>query len=193
MDQEFLAPWSVSITDTHNIDIGWEIKEPVSEDSAASTPPSSKKAFEYLSQFSQRHNLGSQLPVALATALIFPIHNYHGTAIRLPLPDGNNTQQGIGSVYSTALDWSTVKDELPYYMALSCNPEVVISALCGMFWEPNITCNMVSPWLHPILEEIPESQRFSTAPGFYYEILAIMSSFRQPRLFTLWLVLLLVV
>ncbi|EER25739.1 hypothetical protein CPC735_041830 [Coccidioides posadasii C735 delta SOWgp] len=191
MDQEFVTPWSVSINDMHDIEIRWESKEPVSKGFAASSPPPSKKAFENLAQFSQRHNLDSQLPVALATALTFPAHNYHGTAIQLPLPlplpANNHTQQGVDSVNSTALSWLTVDNELPYYMTLSCSPETVISALCGMFWEPTVTCNMVSPWLHPIFQEIPKSPKFSSTPGFYYEILAVICSFRQPRIFTLWL------
>ncbi|OAT13227.1 hypothetical protein BDBG_08476 [Blastomyces gilchristii SLH14081] len=187
-----LAPgqgWKAIIS--QQMDQEWELKEPVFKDVAASSPPSFNKAFEFLVQFSQQHNLDSQLPVALATALTFPAHNHHGTAIQLPLPlplpANNHAQQGVDSANSTALGWPTVDKELSYYMTLSCSLETLTSTLCGMFWEPTVTCNMVSPWLHPILQEIPECPRFSSTPGLYYEILAVICSFHQPQIFTLWL------
>src|SRR4051794_18873574 len=81
----------------------------------------------------------------------------------------------------------TVNQELPYYMALSCNPEAVISSLCGMFWEADVTCNMVSPWLHPILNEVPEAKGIMDTPGLYHEILALVCCFHRPRISALWL------
>lgn len=50
--------------------------------------------------------------------------------------------------------WSSLYEELPYYMTLSCSPEVVLSTLCGSFGEPEVPCNLVAPWLHPLFEEI---------------------------------------
>ncbi|KGQ01717.1 hypothetical protein PAAG_11565 [Paracoccidioides lutzii Pb01] len=150
-------------------------------------PPSSRKAFEYLARFSSRHNLGSQFLVGLTTAMTFPTHNYHGTVVQLPLPAESTGQQKNTSLKSSTPDWATVSDQLSYYITLSCSLEVVISILCGMFWESDVTCNMVSPWLHPILREVPEGQGIARTPGLYHEILAIMCSFRRPQVFTLWL------
>ncbi|EEQ85996.2 uncharacterized protein BDCG_09265 [Blastomyces dermatitidis ER-3] len=187
-----LAPgqgWKAIIS--QQMDQEWELKEPVFKDVAASSPPSFNKAFEFLVQFSQQHNLDSQLPVALATALTFPAHNYHGTAIQLPLPlplpANNHAQQGVDSANSTALGWPTVDKELSYYMTLSCSLETLTSTLCGMFWEPTVTCNMVSPWLHPILQEIPECPRFSSTPGALLRNPRSHMQLSSTTIFTLWL------
>ena len=72
-------------------------------------------------------------------------------------------------------------------MTLSCNPETVISCLCGAFWEPGTPCNLVSPWLHPILNEVPGEQSISYTPGLYAEILAIICGIRRPSISALWL------
>ena len=80
-----------------------------------------------------------------------------------------------------------MNEELPFYMALSCNAEVVMSSLCGMFWEADVTCNLVSPWLHPILNKVPESKGIIETPGLYYEILAIICGLRRPQISALFL------
>ena len=184
---EYLAPWSVSREGTHDVGIKWRTNGPVPKGSEAYEPPSSREAFDFLARFSLLYDLGSQFLVALATAITFPAHKNHGTMVELPLPGETKVKQKCSLVDSIAPDWISVNKELPYYMALSCNPEVVISSLCGMFWEENVPSNMVSPWLHPILYEVPEAKEIMEDPGFYHEILAIMCSFRRPRISALWL------
>ena len=72
-------------------------------------------------------------------------------------------------------------------MALSCNHSVVMSSLCGSFWEPNISCSLVSPWLHPVLEEIPKASGICEKPGRYHEIIALLCGKCRPRLSALWI------
>ena len=185
-DGEYLAPWSVSLEDTHRITLKWQKGRPTEGNKSNSSPPSSKKAFQFLSRFSLQHNLHSQFLVALATAMLFPTHNYHGKIIQLPLP-AEIAGLDDAPVRQILPEWNVVTEELPFYIALSCNPEVVISSLCGMFWEPNVPCNMVSPWLHPILYEVPEAREIAESPGFYHEILALICDFRTPEITPLWL------
>ncbi|KAG4438246.1 hypothetical protein IFR05_006274 [Cadophora sp. M221] len=151
------------------------------------TPPSSRKAFELLAQFSLLHNLGSQFLVALAMAMTFPTHNYHTTVVHLPIPTETRGEEKNTLPKSIIPEWITVIEELPFYIALSCNVEVVISSLCGMFWEAEIACNLVSPWLHPILNEVPEGKGIVENPGLYYEILAIIGGLRRPQISALFL------
>ncbi|RDL38515.1 Uncharacterized protein BP5553_02855 [Venustampulla echinocandica] len=186
-DGEYLAPWSVSREDTHCVGIKWRRNLSVPEDFTGSTPPSSSKAFELLAQFSLLHNLGSQFLVALAMAITFPTHNYHATAVHLPLPTGIRDEEENAFPRSIIPEWITVNEELPFYMSLSCSPEVVMSSLCGMFWEADVTCNLVSPWLHPILNEVPEGKGITETPGRYYEIIAIICGLRRPRISALFL------
>jgi hypothetical protein len=186
-DGDYLAPWSVSREDTHCVHIKWRRKVSVSEDFTDFTPPSSRQAFELLSQFSLLHNLGSQFLVALAIAITFPTHNYHATVVHLPFPTEATGGEESTLLKSIIPEWITVIEELPFYITLSCNAEVVISSLCGMFWEADVTCNLVSPWLHPILNEVPEGKGIIETPGLYYEILAIMCGLRRPQIAALFL------
>lgn len=72
-------------------------------------------------------------------------------------------------------------------MALSCNHSAVMSSPCGSFWEPSIPCDLVSPWLRPVLEEIPEASGRAENPGRCHEIIALMCGMRRPRLLALWI------
>jgi hypothetical protein len=184
--QEYLAPWSISMESTLPIGIRRRIYSTLLV-RPARPPPSSAEAFGHLAEFALYHNLGSQFLVALTMAMTIPTHRFHGSVIQLPLPIGSKVQQENASATSVPSEWIALGDELPFYMTLSCSPEVVISSLCGMFWEPSIDCNMVSPWLHPILNEVPLGKGIAGTPGFYYEVLAVICSFRQPRISSLWL------
>jgi hypothetical protein len=75
---------------------------------------------------------------------------------------------------------------LAYYMSLSCNYSVVMSSLCGSFWEPTVGCNLVSPWLHPVLEEIPKLPQFAGDSRRYHKLIAIMCAARRPTLSPVW-------
>lgn len=71
---------------------------------------------------------------------------------------------------------------LPYYMSLSCNRREIEALLCGSFFDPEVSCNLVSPWLEPIFEVLdPLVARAD------YETLAIIMGKRQPKLAALWL------
>ncbi|KAH8432269.1 uncharacterized protein LDX57_009908 [Aspergillus melleus] len=83
-------------------------------------------------------------------------------------------------------EYLAIGDKLAHYMALSCNHSVVMSSLCGSFWEPDIPCNLVSAWLHPVLEEIPRHPEIADDPVRYAEIVALMCGTRRPRLSALW-------
>ncbi|KAE8356902.1 hypothetical protein BDV28DRAFT_126392 [Aspergillus coremiiformis] len=182
---EFLAPWSVTRTLKQSLSIKWQRKEPAGAFSP--TPMSSSRAFEALARFALLHNLGSQFLVAFATAITVPTHNCHGSTIQLPPPTLTGARCPATSAKSIPLEWIMLHDNLPYYITLSCNPEAIMSCLCGMFWEPGVPCNLVSPWLHPILNEVPEEKRIAGLPGLYAEILAIICGIRRPTISALWL------
>ena len=185
-DGDYLSPWSTSLESSPSLCIKWDASHSTSED-VSDLPPTSEKAFEYLVQFSRGQNLGSQFLVALATAMMFPSHLYFDTTVQLPLPAEVIAKDKSDTVNPLIADWASINEELPYYISLSCNPHVVVSSLCGMFWEPNIPCNLVSSWLHPILVELPKANGIAYKPGFYYELLAIACCIRRPRISSLWL------
>ncbi|CAG8396945.1 unnamed protein product [Penicillium salamii] len=145
-------------------------------------PLTSEQAFEALTDFACLHDLGSQLLIALATAMMFPTHQHYGSTVQLPFPKATG---GKLPTIPTSLTRSTLLEELPYYITLSCSPEVMMSTLCGSFWEPDVPCNLVSPWLHPVLNEIISGR--SDMIDDEYEILALMGAIRRPNISALWI------
>ncbi|PWY88831.1 hypothetical protein BO94DRAFT_556220 [Aspergillus sclerotioniger CBS 115572] len=158
-DGEFLAPWSVICRSQQSFAI--QCKRKTATGDFPPIPMSSSRAFEALSRFALMYNLGSQFPVALGTAITVPTHNCHGSTIQLPPPTLTGAQFAIQTLF--------------------------MSSLCGMFWEPGVPCNLVSAWLHPILNEVPEGTKFEDLPGLYYDILAIICGIRRPTISALWL------
>lgn len=74
-------------------------------------------------------------------------------------------------------------DELPHFMSLSCIPNAISSCLFSSFWEPGVTCNLVSEWLHPVLKEILPP--LVTEKQFH--VIVHMMAARRPNIAPLWL------
>lgn len=178
---EYLAPWSVTRTCETTFAISQRRRSPKS----AQTPLPSDRALNALVQFARLHELGSQFPVALATAISFPAHQYYGSIARLPLPKGDGGKIPTSPLDSISLMRTDWKDELPYYMTLSCSPEVMMSTLCGSFWEAGVPCNLVSPWLHPVLEEVLGDA--SVINDHDQELLGLLGAIRRPTVSALWI------
>lgn len=67
-------------------------------------------------------------------------------------------------------------------MTLSCNIRGLRALLCGSFFDPAVSCNLVSPWMQPVFEIIDPiiaREEFTS--------LAMIMSKRQPSLAALWL------
>lgn len=175
---EFIAPWMVSRT----CETRFAIKQQSFSPTSSYTPLSSEKAFDILAEFARLHNLGSQFPIALMTAITLPTHQYYMSTVQLPFPRTTSGKQPTTPTDIIPTIWSSLNKELPYYMTLSCSPEVMMSTLCGSFWELDVPCNLVAPWLHPLFEEIPASPT-----GKDYETLALIGAIRRPNIGALWM------
>ncbi|CAG8119261.1 unnamed protein product [Penicillium salamii] len=149
--EDFIAPWSVS-RDCARL---FSIKHETPASDSVFVPLSSQRAFEVLSGFAILHGLGSQLPISLATALVLPVHRYFKWTAHLPTPRMEE-QKGkpSSSTQSIPRVWQECLSDIEYYMSLSCSPERIFAIVCGPFWEPEVPCNLVSPWLHPALNEV---------------------------------------
>jgi hypothetical protein len=179
--REFLAPWTVSRTCETRFAINHKLSP-----TSSYTPLSAEKAFYVLAEFALLHNLGSQFPIALMTAPTLPTHEHYGSTVQLPLP------RSFGGKQPTPMEaipsiWCSLNEELPYYMTLSCSPEVVMSTLCGSFWEPEVPCNLVAPWLHPLLNEVIQQDEKSPTVSQDYETLALIEAIRRPNIGALWI------
>ncbi|KAJ5594846.1 uncharacterized protein N7459_001054, partial [Penicillium hispanicum] len=173
---DFVAPWSIIRT----CETTFFIKHKTLSPDSNSGPLSSKKAFEVLAEFALSHQLGSQFSIALATALTIPLHRYYTLTARLPFPKPMCGKKSSHSVEAMPPMWLRLMEELPYYMTLSCNPELMMSILCGSFWEPGVPCNLVSPWLHPVLNEVLGGLPIKS--GHDQEVLGLMCAIRRPSI-----------
>ncbi|CAI7569446.1 unnamed protein product [Penicillium glandicola] len=178
---EYLAPWAVSRT----CETRFTINQKIGLLTCVHTPLTSEKAFDVLAKFALLHGLGSQLLIALMTAITIPTHQYYGLTVQLPFPRASGAKQPKTPMDVIPPIWSSLNEELPYYMTLSCSPDVMMSTLCGSFWELGIPCNLVAPWLHPLFNEILDE----TAPavGHDYETLALIGAIRRPYIGALWI------
>ncbi|KAJ5215757.1 uncharacterized protein N7498_002164 [Penicillium cinerascens] len=183
----YYAPWSLSLDESPDFSVVWQDVGSRNLASAVCYPPSSPAALRLLAQFCSLHDLGKQFLAALSAALTFPTHKQLEVTIELPLPTVTQGQVGQPSERQSINEYLSVSNDLPFFMALSCNHSVVMSSLCGSFWEPDIPCSLVSAWLHPVLEEIPKASRISEKPGRYHEMIALMCGKRRPRLSALWI------
>lgn len=180
-NKEFLAPWAVSRT----CETCFTVNQKISSSIWVYTPLTSSEAFEALAKFALLHNLGSQFPIALMTAITLPTHQHYGSTVQLPSPRATGGKQPTIPMNNIPSMWSRLNEELPYYMTLSCSPEVVLSALCGSFWEPEVPCNFVSPWLHSPFNEILKGRHIEMDRD--YEILALIGAIRRPNIGALWM------
>ncbi|KAI2909075.1 hypothetical protein CBS11852_199 [Aspergillus niger] len=173
---DFLAPWSVSRTCKTQFSIKYKGAPSSNHDLM---PLSSGSAFEALVEFARLYGLQSQFLIALTIALIIPTHKYYKQSAKLPLPRASGAKS-IDVPMDT--EWVKLKEDLPYYMTLSCSPEVMMSTFCGAFWEHDVPCNLVSPWLHPIINEV-----LGALPENELEVLAFIGAIRQPCFGAFWI------
>lgn len=178
----YQSPWSTCITTPHRLAIKSEIQRPAGGQSEE-VPPSSDKALIYLQEYCELHAISNQHTAALAAVLFFPWKNSDGDSVVLPLPEPqpshstatqhrplSNPPDPVGCIQSHY-------HRLVYYMTLSCNVRGLRALLSGSFFEPDVPCNLVGPWIQPIFEIID---------GQDLEGLAIIMGRRQPALAALW-------
>lgn len=184
-EDPFVSPWSVAMDDKQRLKIRWSkhIDGLSSAEHPPMEPPSARRALDLLIQFCELHGIQSQLFAAIPVAMNLPIHNCYGISATLPSPiaEGHVRLPEVPDVKAAEL-----YEQIPYYMALSCNFQIIISSLCGVFWEPDVPCNLVSPWLHPVLNELRETLASNASPS-YTETLCAMCALRCPNLAALWL------
>ncbi|KAM0261687.1 hypothetical protein ACHAQJ_002139 [Trichoderma viride] len=139
--------WAVSFTG--NVKFTVTSQHDASQPSEDIKPPTSREAVEFLSRFASMYNLESQAVLGLAMALTVPLHENMSSTIQIPKPY---------LVKPSAVFQASIIDKefrnLSYYMVLSSNPAFVASALWSVFWEPEVDCNLATPWCDPIIDVI---------------------------------------
>lgn len=139
-------------------------------------PPSSSRAAELLIELYSLFGLGETprrgrpargepqseplLPytAAFLAALALPLYGGYGLEPQLALAplERRNQPTRLGKTSSIrpadAVRIRQYVADLPYYMTLSADDPGLHPATWSVFWQPDIPCNLVSPWLGGILD-----------------------------------------
>lgn len=178
----FQSPWSVSIASSHRLTIRDRGTRQV-VCCGHEVPPSSEEALIYLRQYCELHAIDDQCTAALAVALFFPWKNSESDSIVLPVPSSPLISSAVPEEPShRATTIQSHYQQLPYFMTLSCNVRGLRALLSGSFFEPDIPCNLVGPYLQPVFEIIDPL----IARNDLRDLATIMGR-RQPTLACLWL------
>ncbi|KOC07923.1 hypothetical protein AFLA70_129g002580 [Aspergillus flavus AF70] len=140
----YAVPWSVVLHGKQCIGIVWEDIGITVDGDQCDDPPTSQAALSILTKFCLMHNLGDQFYAAFAASLMFPTHNHHKITIELPFPTIDAPKSQITLSDTSAEEYMAIDNKIPFYISLGCNHIVVVSSLCGSFWESDIPCNLVA-------------------------------------------------
>jgi hypothetical protein len=116
--------------------------------------------------------------VALAATLILPLLNLLRRQARLPAPTSASFCKSTATVVLKDSEAANIQ----FYLTLSCDPSIVASALWGIFWEPGLDCNLVSPALNPAIEVLQMLLQDGQD-----EVLVKVLAQRRPKIGSLWL------
>ncbi|KAL9015507.1 MAG: hypothetical protein Q9185_007097 [Variospora sp. 1 TL-2023] len=143
------------------------------------TPLNSYEALHSLVDSCNREGVSKhQLHAALATALLFPTHNYLNVHPALPHPTAGNPSSS--PIKPSCEDADQLFNDLPYYITLSCGGDIINSTLCGVFWNPQVPSNLASPWLQPLMD-LKGMKSVQSTTGCYAEVLAMICARRAPN------------
>ncbi|KAL8706510.1 MAG: hypothetical protein Q9201_000442 [Fulgogasparrea decipioides] len=192
--KSYQSPWSAHLAASqvlrlrNSLSCGTTDVAAAATEKASATPPSARQALAYLHQYCESHGIISQGVPALAATLFLPweISNRGEPAV-LPMPKLSRVARSQPSAEThiiTPCQASIMAEYhlLPYYMTLSCNIWGLRAPLAASCFDPEITCNLVSPWV----QSDTEITSLVIARGGWASFATMMSK-RQPGLAALWL------
>ena len=138
-------------------------------------PLTSHAALQSIIHLCNRHGVSiCQVHTALAIAMLLPTHNYLQVDVELPHPE---IYEGNAGEEIHRDDSNQLFNELPGCITLGCAVEVLNSSLCGIFWNPDISSDFVSPWLQPTWD-LRMMDEVGSVSGRYAEVVALICAQR---------------
>ncbi|KAF5637144.1 hypothetical protein F52700_4881 [Fusarium sp. NRRL 52700] len=190
-DQGRLPPWATSLTTEIKLNI--KASTPAIE---IRLPPSSSEATELLIELCRLFDLGAEATDAsglerippykasfLAT-LVLPFYNFTKLQPRLPPPHLTRPQRNGTFRSSHEQNIREYFNDMRYFMTLSIHPLSIGSSIWSIFWQPDVDCNLVSPWLASILDTLEPVIKEKRV-----EILLKTFLSRRPRVAIWWMAL----
>ncbi|KAF4979446.1 hypothetical protein FDECE_18054 [Fusarium decemcellulare] len=190
-DQGRLPPWATSFTT--DVKLGIKASVPAVE---IRLPPNSSEATELLIELCRLFNLGADATEAsrlepmppykasfLAT-LVLPFYSFTNLQPRLPPPHLTRPQRK--GTFSSSHEQSIrgYLDDMRYFMTLSIYPPSIGSILWSILWQPDVACNLVSPWLASVLDTLEPAIKQKRV-----DILVKVFLSRRPRIAIWWVAL----
>lgn len=133
------SPWSVTLSSRTAL-----IPLFLGQSPAPAAAPDSTTALHYLSEYVATYGIDDQSRAALSTVLCLPFATRFSSRVTLPAPSATirlpRSQQGTGLPPLSL----TQVDKL---LALSCNTRGIEALLLNCFFDPSVSCNLVSPFL----------------------------------------------
>ncbi|KAF9690458.1 hypothetical protein EKO04_011584 [Ascochyta lentis] len=149
-DAAFISPWSVRLQSALQL----ALSLPPSGVDISAPPPTSLMACQYLSRFCARHNIVDQSHAALAAAILLLSLN-DGRMLQLAAPKIGRSklshEDRTGRAHRVSAHLENCPDR---FLVLSCNVRGIRPMLLSVFYESQIECNVVTPWLQRTLAAI---------------------------------------
>lgn len=182
------TPWDARFTSDVRFVIATE--EQVSFDSDAELPTPTEATdllIEFCELFGIDHPIGSKSPTTLSpikaaflASLAIPFYRMAKLQPHLPRPWLRPGKTAPLNAEQKA-DIHRYTEDARYYMTLSMHPYSLGPVLWSIFWQPDIQCNLVSPWLAGI-ENVLELALNSCD----FEMLIKIFLLRRPRVAMWW-------
>ncbi|KJZ68230.1 hypothetical protein HIM_12381 [Hirsutella minnesotensis 3608] len=184
-----LPPWAIVLSG--DVLLATSDKPSTTPDAA---PPNSDEATRLLVELCRLLNLGSDasgngwesLPAYTAgflAALMIPYYKEMRLRPQFPVPHLTVPRTSSFSARCEANIHQYARD-LRYFMTLSMHPPSLGSALWSVFWQPDVECHLVSPWLRSVSVSLEPVMK-----ALQLEILVKTFASRRPRVALWWLAL----
>ncbi|GKU13638.1 hypothetical protein FLAG1_11456 [Fusarium langsethiae] len=193
-DQGRLPPWATSFTT--DVKLGIKASDPAIE---IGLPPNSSQATELLIELcrlfnheadaadaADSSNLEPMPPykASFLATLVLPFYNFMGLQPRLPPPNLTRPQRKGTFHSSHEQSIRGYLHDMRYFMTLSIHPPSIGSILWSILWQPDVDCNLVSPWLASVLDTLEPAIKQKQV-----EVLVKVFLSRRPRIAIWWVAL----
>lgn len=187
-DEGAFSPWAARCMGSTKFIIGTE--KTVLMDPCAQ-PPSATEATELLIEFCNLFGIGheshrsadpsplSPIKAAFLANLAIPFYRMAKLQPHFPKPSLKPNKVILDEAQTADIRQYTA--EAQYYMTLSIHPYALGPVIWSIFWQPDIQCNLVSPWLAAITNIVRPA-----LDGCDFELLAKVFTLRRPRVALWW-------
>ncbi|KAG5976925.1 hypothetical protein E4U55_007159 [Claviceps digitariae] len=190
-----LPPWSACLSENTRL-ITRSGQAPFDDHMTA---PTSSEAAHLLLELCQLYALNSDVSTregqeettatlppcraAFLAALVLPFYYCTKLSPQFPPPNMYPVQNQQRSSYTSRARVLKYLHHLPYFMTLSLYTPSIGCVMWSAFWQPDIDCNLVSPWLASIVQVLDPILASENNMEMFVKVVAV----RRPRVAIWWL------